>query len=343
MYPSEELGSPSLALSIEVPRSPSLPGNGTPLWDNMSLPSSPSPKVPVPDFNMDLDRWAKRGFSEDLTLPPRQIEKPFRFLDLPLEIRNIVYELTFNDLPTLSCDGFACHCHRRPCFASHPCQSYIQTMKHQYQLPSVASVNKCIRLEVITHYYETTVFDWYWDPLKVRCGSRPHRLSSAIKLLVHTLKFARANGVQIKSIIVRSPCNCHKPTESLKGIAASVRFFASLQKSLTSRVHPAVREFKFADESSLARRIFDFAGSLVSPELEDDELQESTLRQFLWDDVEGRPVIGFIEELEDEIEAQDRWFAEQARRQKKVTERAQNKAKGPERWGGVLRSRPGQD
>ncbi|KAG9960250.1 hypothetical protein KCU61_g6739, partial [Aureobasidium melanogenum] len=208
MYPFEELGSPSLALSIEVPRSPSLPGSGTPLWDNMSLPSSPSPKVPVPDSHMDLDRWAKRGFSEDLTLPPRQIEKPFRFLDLPLEIRNIVYELTFNDLPTLSCDGFA-----------------------------------------------------------------------------------------------------------------------------------SVREFKFADESSLARRIFDFAGSLVSPELEDDELQESTLRQSLWDDVEGRPVIGFIEELEDEIEAQDRWFAEQARRQKKVTERAQNKAKGPERWGGVLRSR----
>ncbi|KAK6008494.1 hypothetical protein QM012_000397 [Aureobasidium pullulans] len=268
MCPSVKFGSSSPALDVQVPRSPSLPGSGTPLWDNMSLPSSPSPKAHVPDSNMDLDRYAKRGFSEDLALPPRQIEKPFRFLDLSAEIRNMVYEFTFDR----------------------------------------AFVSPC--------------YGW----------------NSAIKVLADFLEFAEINGAQIKSITVRRVCSCHRPTQSFTRLVSSARFLAPLRKSLdlTGKVHPAVREFKFADETSLAHRIFDFAGSLESSELKIKKVFDSKLRVFLHADPEGSGMMRVIEmnELLDK---------QKARRQKKEDTRRQNQATGLERWGSVLRSRSTSD
>ncbi|KAG9519928.1 hypothetical protein KCV07_g4524, partial [Aureobasidium melanogenum] len=303
MYPSEELGSPSLALSIEVPRSPSLPRGGTPLWDSMSLPSSPSPKVPVPDSNMDLDRWAERGFSEDLALPPRQIVKPLRFLDLPVEVRIMIYKLTFTKNVSNAVKLGAMH-----------------ILRHKG-----ASVN-----------FPWLHFDWYWDPLSVSCGGG-NRLKESLKFLAYILELAATNAVHIRSITVRSPRTCNRPEDNLENTVESVRFLAPLRKSLEQigRVHLAVREFKFEDENSLARRVFDFAGSLSSFDLKSKKTIDQKLRLFLHKDRVGAGMIKLIMEMEEEA----RFWAREARWEKQKKARVENKAKGAERWNTVLRNR----
>lgn len=335
MYPSEELGSPSLAANVQVSRSPSLPGNATPLWDNMSLPSSPSPKVPVPDANMDLERWAKRGFSEDLALPPRQIEKPFRFLDLPAEIRNMIYKMLYYKKVTVRpCDR---DFHR--CSWNCTCHKYLRTMKRQWRLPPIASVNRCTRQEAMSLYCAITDFDWYWDPSSMESDDLP--LAESLKFLQEVFDFAASHNLEIKSIVVQSPGECHVGTTNLKYIDESVRFLAPLRKSLnqTGRVHPSLREFKLTRATALARRLFKFAGSLEQHELEDDVELRSELRYFLYHDPNGFELISFVDELEEDYQN----FMRYLRRKKSKEDRAANKARGPERWNGVLRSRPRED
>ncbi|KAG9636831.1 hypothetical protein KCU98_g4313, partial [Aureobasidium melanogenum] len=338
MWPSEELGSPSLALDIEVSRSPSQLGNGTPLWDNMSLPSSPSLRARVPESTMNLNRYAKRGFSEDLALPPRQIEKPFRFLDLPAEIRNMIYELTFDRLSAMPCHCWDCFCCRGDfCTWDHTCEMSLHVTRRQFRLPPIAFVKKCIRKEVMSLYYATTDFFLHWDPSKVRCYIG-HSLEGAIKLLTNVLDFAAVYELQIKSFTVLSPCCCHLPTQSLVEITAPVQSLVPLRRSLeqTGRVHPALREFKFADESSLARRIFDFAGNLDWLKHKSTYILASQVREFLRSDLEGLLVLHGIERKEWD----DR---QQANIRRKEAMRRQNLAKGLERWNGVLRSRVAKD
>lgn len=332
MYPSEELGSPSLGLNIEVPRSHSKPGNGTPLWDNMSLPSSLSPKAPIPEATMDLDRWAKRGFSEDLSLPPRQIEKPFRFMDLPAEIRNMIYKFLYYDKPSVRpCDqdyhwcSWNCTCHR-----------YLRTMKRQWRLPPIASVNRGTRREAMSLYCAITDFDWYWDPSSI--DSDDFTLAESLKFLQEVFDFAASHNLEIKSIVVKSPHECHVGRTNLKYIDEAVRFLAPLRKSLnrTGRVHPLLREFKLTRATALVRRLFKFAGSLEQHKLEDDVELRSELRYFLYHDPHGFKLISSIDELEETY----RDFMRYLRRKKSKEDRAANKARGPERWNGVLRSRP---
>ncbi|KAH0354094.1 hypothetical protein KCU81_g1209, partial [Aureobasidium melanogenum] len=331
MQPTEELGPPSPAVSIEVPRSPSLPGDGTPLWDNMSLPSGPSPKVSVPDSNMDLERWAKRGFSEDLALPPRQIEKPFRFLDLPAEIRNMIYELLYYKKPRVrSCDTVYHYCHW-----DCTCHNYLSTMKRQWRFPPIASVNRRTRQESVSLYCAITDFDWYWDPSMIESNHLP--LAELLKFLQTVFDFAARHSLEIKSIVVRSPYECHPGTFALDFIEEAVRFLAPLRKSLdqTGRVHPSLREFKLTRASPLARRLFKFAGSLQQHELEDREEMRFELRYFLYDDPDGSELITHIDKIEEDHKWVENWL-----RNKKIREdRAANKKKGPERWNGVLRSR----
>ncbi|KAI4718470.1 hypothetical protein E4T48_05345 [Aureobasidium sp. EXF-10727] len=313
---STELGSPSLALNVEVPRSSPLPGSGTPLWDSMSLPSSPSLRARVPDSTMDLNRWSKRGFSEDLALPPRQIEKPFRFLDLPAEIRNMVYELNITRPRSSPCRDWDCNC-RWNCYRyrNDGCYVYMRLMRRQCWLPSIASVNKCVRVEFMSLYYATTDFIWYWDPLKVLCEAGDFPLGQSVKFFARFLDLATTNGLQIRSITVCSPLECQCPT-----------------------VHPAVREFKFEDESLFARRLFDFSGSLRQSVLRHHKSLSRALRIFLNADPKGWDMLMFIKE----VEAQNWWSDILDRREKKEEMRVQNTAKGLERWTGVLRSRPAE-
>ncbi|KAG9582801.1 hypothetical protein KCU77_g11681, partial [Aureobasidium melanogenum] len=336
MHPSEELGSPSLALSIEVLRSSSLLNDEIISWDDMSLPSSPSPKVRVPDTNMDLNRYAKRGFSEDLALPPRQIEKPFRFLDLPAEIRNMIYELTFTRIPiTFGC-GLLCSCHYE---CTH--HAYKAVMKRQLRLPSIALVNKCIRQETMSLYFATTDFIWFWDPLRVFSKRGCLYLTYSIKVLADILDFATANGVQIKSITVCSPHKCHFPDYIFHDVAESVRFLAPLRRSLdlVGRVHPMLREFKFEDEDSFIRRLFDFSGSFEPLVLESYLALKWRLRLFLRAD----PVrVELLDKVED-YEADSWCWETEIRREKKEGTRVRNKIKGLKRWTGVLRSRSSKD
>ncbi|KAG9675941.1 hypothetical protein KCU99_g9051, partial [Aureobasidium melanogenum] len=318
MYPSEELGSPSLALSIEVPRSPSLPGSGTPLWDSMSLPSSPSLRARVPDSN--------RG----------RAEPPFRFLDLPAEIRNMIYEFSFSSYPISWSTDLLCSCEYD--FAHH---AYLCVMKRQFQPPSIASVNKLIREEAMCLYYGTSNFRWYWDPLRVNSGGGRLFLPDSIEVLAHVLNFAAINGVLIKSITVCSPHDCHWPDYVWKDLTMSVRFLAQLQRSvdLIGRAHPMLRELKFEDENAFTRRLFNFSGILEPSILRHHQSLVRKLRLFLRDDPEGVEMLDIIEE----IESENWWCEMELRREKKELMRIQNKAKGLERWTGVLRSRPSKD
>ncbi|KAG9556320.1 hypothetical protein KCU71_g13292, partial [Aureobasidium melanogenum] len=341
MYPSEELGSPSLALSIEVPRSPSLPRGGTPPWDNMSLPSSPSLRARVPESTMNLNRYAKRGFSEDLALPPRQIEKPFRFLDLPAEIRNMIYELTITRRRVMPCNDWDCHCkwdcHR---YSDYGCHLFMQAMKHQCRLSPLASVSRCLRAEFMSLYYATTDFAWYWDPLKTGCEISELPLADSISFLQHLLDFATINGVHIKSITLCSPHDYYRWGYDLEDIADSLRFLAPLRKALAQngRVHPMLREFKFENEASFPRRLFDFSGSLGSLALKNKKSMDQELRLFLHGDPDAKDMIRYIESWEEE----ERYYARESRWRKKMQTRNENKVKGDERWGGVLRSRPAE-
>ncbi|KAI4725648.1 hypothetical protein E4T49_06613 [Aureobasidium sp. EXF-10728] len=341
MRASTELGSPSLALNVEVPRSSSLPGSGTPLWDSMSLPSSPSLRARVPDFTMDLNRWSKRGFSEDLALPPRQIEKPFRFLDLPAEIRNMVYEMTITRPRSSPCRYWECNC-RWNCYRyrNDGCYVYMRLMRRQCWLPPIASVNKCLRVEYMSLYYATTDFTWYWIPMKVLCEAGDFPLGQSVKFLARFLDLATTNGLQIRSITVCSPFECQCPTYDFKEVADSVRLLAPLRRSLskTGRVHPGIREFKFEDESLFARRLFDFSGSLRQSVLRHHKSLSRDLRIFLNADPKGWDMLMFIKE----VEAQNWWSDILDRRVKKEEMRVQNTAKGLERWTGVLRSRPAE-
>ncbi|KAG9689636.1 hypothetical protein KCU95_g16968, partial [Aureobasidium melanogenum] len=318
MGPSEEIGSPSLALRIEVPRSPSLPGNGTPLWDSMSLPSSPSLRARVPDSSR------------------ARVEPLFRFLDLPAEIRNMIYEFSFSSYPISWSADSLCACEYD--FAHH---AYLGVMKRQFKPPSITSVNKLIREEAMCLYYGTTNFRWYWDPLRVNSEGGRLFLPDSIGVLARLLDFAAINGVLIKSITVCSPHDCHWPDYVWKDFTMSVRFLAPLRRSIDriGRAHPMLRELKFEDEDSFTRRLFDLSGTLKPSVLKHHHSLKRQLRLFLRDDPDGADMLGAIED----VESENWWYALEARWERKEQRRIQNKAKGLERWTGVLRSRPSKE
>jgi len=112
---------------------------------------------------------------------------------------------------------------------------------------------------------------------------------------------------------------------------------APLQQSLgkTGKAHPNLREIAFSEDNSLACRIFDFAGSLKSYELINEEQLDLVMRDFLHQDPEGAGMICAIEDTERWVDGFERYL----RREKKKEQREANKAKGPERWNSVLRGR----
>ncbi|TIA18620.1 hypothetical protein D6C81_05031 [Aureobasidium pullulans] len=333
--PSTELGTPSLTI-VQVSRSPSLP-SGSPFWDQMDLispPSSPSPSR-VPESTMDLDRYVQRGFSEDLALPPRQIEKPFRFLDLPAEIRHMIYRLTFREPRAVRLKPFECNCIR--CSCGHRYRRDLRKMIRQWSPPRLALVSKRLWQETVSLYYAVTDFKWYWDPLSVFVRSEKSSLVESIGFLQRALDFASKHDIQIKGITVCSPDHCTGYDQFVENLVHSVQVLAPLQQSLekTGKAHPNLREIAFSEDNSLACRIFDFAGSLKSYELINEEQLDLVMRDFLHQDPEGAGMICAIEDTERWVDGFERYL----RREKKKEQREANKAKGPERWNSVLRGR----
>ncbi|KAI5204933.1 hypothetical protein AUEXF2481DRAFT_29425 [Aureobasidium subglaciale EXF-2481] len=340
MRPSSELGSPmptrgssqiiKILQSSPVPDTP-LPDSGSPLWDSMSLPSSPSPKR-KPEPSANLDRWSSRGFSEDVGLPPRQIEKPFRFLDLPPELRNMIYGYAFSKC-TPRCDDWECSCCWRPPPSGCSCES----SPNQFSLPPIVFVNKHIRLESLSLYYSTNDFRWFWDPLKMYCEYGYSHAARSVQVFEVVLNFLSTNAIQLRSCTICSPQHHHGPTRNMESIIDSVRFLAPLWKNVTQigKAHPMIREFKFADKSTLAYRIFAFAGSLETSELESEKLLDARLRVFLKGDEDAANLVASIEYSEYET----KWYEQRGRRRKKSFQREENRSKGEERWTGVLRSR----
>ncbi|THW83700.1 hypothetical protein D6D18_08040 [Aureobasidium pullulans] len=312
-------------------QSPSLPPS-SPFWDQM-LPSSPSPK-PHSDVSMNLDRFVERGFSEDLALPPRQIEKPFRLLNLPAEIRNMIYQLVFDGNRTELLGEGDCHC---GWCDDDVCHGYMRLMKSQWHPPQLGFVSKRLRQETMSLYYAVTDFYWYWDPLRVFCECGHHSLQRSIGFMSDALEFVTSHHLQIRSITLRGPNPCYEPSYRLADIVDSVRLLARLWRlsDQTGKAHLTLREIKFAKKDSMTRRLFDLAASLEPFELEDDKLLNLEIRLFLQHDDEGFELISIIEDLEENEIRYQRLLAKNYR--KKL--RDENKAKGPERWSGVLRNR----
>ncbi|THW75556.1 hypothetical protein D6D19_03937 [Aureobasidium pullulans] len=315
--------------------SPSLPPS-SPFWDQM-LPSSPSPK-PHPDVSMNLDRFVERGFSEDLALPPRQIEKPFRFLYLPAEIRNMIYQLVFDENRTELLGEGGCHC---GWCDDDVCHGYIRLMKSQWRPPQLGFVSKRLRQETMSLYYAVTDFYWYWDPLRVFCECGRHSLLGSIGFLSDALDFITSHHLQIRSITLRGPNPCYRPSYSLAAIVNFVHLLATLWRlaDQTGKGHVTLREIKFAKTDSMTRRLSDLAVSLEPWELDDDRHLTLEVRLFLHHDHEGFKIISVIEDMEDD---EVYFYRELAKKDRKRL-RDENKAKGPERWGGVLRNRQDEE
>lgn len=286
---------------------------------------------------MDLDRYVQRGFSEDLALPPRQIEKPFRFLDLPAEIRNMIYQLVFDDDRTELlgegncqcgwCDGDVCH-------------GYMHFMKSQWHPPQLGFVSKRLRQETMSLYYAVTDFYWYWDPFRVFCGCGRHSTLGSSGFMSNALDFITSHQLQIRSITLLGPSpyyRCYEPSHCLREIVDFVRLLSRLWRlaDQTGKGYLTLREIKFAKKDSMTRRLSDLAVSLEQFELEDDKHLNLEIRLFLHHDDEGFELISTIEDVEEDEIRYQRLIAKNYRKRL----RDENKAKGPERWSGVLRNR----
>ncbi|KAI5271251.1 hypothetical protein E4T47_05364 [Aureobasidium subglaciale] len=305
---------------------------GSAFWDHLWMPSSPSPQ-PKQQPIMNLDRFSARGFSEDVGLPPRQIEKPFRFLHLPPEIRNMIYRSLYRKKRKVKrCNYNQDHDCYWDCF----CHAYLRTMKRQWRIPQIAQVSKQTRQEVVSLYCAITSFDWYWDPERLQ--SENFSLASAFQFLGQAFDFAVKYSCQIKNFTVNSVDPYFGSTFCIEDIVESVQFLAPLRKSQNEigRVHPALCEFRFKDEATLARRLFDFSGTLASFELGNEHVLISRVRSFLVGDPVGEELISDI----DKAEESRRLFGLYLKKMERQVKREANKSKGPERWGGVLRSRP---
>ncbi|THY16868.1 hypothetical protein D6D02_03415 [Aureobasidium pullulans] len=333
--PSTELGTPSLS-TVQVSRSPSLP-SGSPFWDQMDLispPSSPSPSR-VPESTMDLDRYVQRGFSEDLALPPRQIEKPFRFMDLPAELRIMIYEYGMDKRNSY----VPWECPKPPCFLHYHtwCEKKKHRLAQQWLGPPLVMVNKQLRHEILPIYYATNDFNWYWDPEHIWSEGGEFDLDSGARFLKGALNFLQKNNLQMKSITACGSRFYYPNLWSLKGLLVSVRILAPLRRSLiqTGKAHPALGRIDFDYGSEVGYQIFRFAGTLGSKALGNNFLLESELRSFLHRNKATRKFVREIERCEDE----QRWEENGIRADRKEERLLENTVKGGERWNGVLRSR----
>ncbi|TIA85421.1 hypothetical protein D6C76_00986 [Aureobasidium pullulans] len=339
--PSTELGTPSLTI-VQVSRSPSLP-SGSPFWDQMDLispPSSPSPSR-VPKSTMDLDRYVQRGFSEDLALPPRQIEKPFRFLDLPAELRIMVFGFAFEQTHWSSFDCPPWSYNGDYNVNLYPTAAYLSRTKWQWRPPPLSEVNKQLRQETLSMYYGMHDFVWYWDVENVVRYVYDSKPKEFIQCLENRLNFLESHGIRMKSITFLDPKTEEWGAWSIMPLIEAVRTFAPLQRSLslTGKAHRVLDGINFVQSSLLTRRVFDFAGSLSPEILEDEELIDRELRRFLGDDRKGRRILRNIVNWE----WRDRRGRQERRRMNKERKQKRNAIEGEERWGGVLRGRPARD
>jgi len=186
-------------------------------------------------------------------------------------------------------------------------------------------------------YYAVTDFYWYWDPLRVFCECGRHSLLGSIGFLSDALDFITSHHLQIRSITLLGPNPCYRPSYSLAAIVNFVHLLATLWRlaDQTGKGHVTLREIKFAKTDSMTCRLSDLAVSLEPWELDDYRHLTLEVRLFLHHDHEGFKIISVIEDMEENEVYFYRELAKKARKRL----RDENKAKGPERWGGVLRNR----
>ncbi|THX85850.1 hypothetical protein D6D04_01685 [Aureobasidium pullulans] len=205
----------------------------------------------------DNMRSSSKLYSTAIAPPLSQSEQPFRFLDLPPEIRNMIYQFSFK-VPRVVEDSHNWKC---KCFFTAECNDYRKAMQLQWSSPLFAAVNKSIRQEVISLYYVTKDLNWHWNPMSVLCEPDEYPLTRSL----------------------RSKTSWDNPTDTMVDITNSVRFLAPFSRNLkeTGRAHSALHKIHFADESSLAYRLFDHAGSIAPSVLNDETELDKTMRAWL--------------------------------------------------------------
>ncbi|KAI5203876.1 hypothetical protein E4T39_03939 [Aureobasidium subglaciale] len=341
MRPSSELGSPVSSRIIQVlqsspvPDTP-LPDNDSLFWDSMSLPSSPSPKRKS-EPTANLDRWSSRGFSEDVGLPPRQIEKLFKSLDLPPEIRNMIY------VEALGCFSHYWYFDHQ---CSDDCYCLVISPRMwwilQWRPPPLAMASKQLRQESMPLYYAHNDFVVRWDPESPCDQFGNNTLKASVTILKNGLDFLETHNLWLRSItICDNDYSGYWGPWSIKELLPSVRMLAPLRRAVnsTGRPHPALGCIKSDGMSTVGKRIFELAGKLRPEVLGSTRRLEERVRRYLHRRVDTRPFLYAIEEREEENRGQGLC----ARAGRKEDRRLQNIVKGEERWSGVLRSRPAKE
>jgi hypothetical protein len=322
--PSSELGSPSLSLTVPLDDttlnttlSPSLQYDDD--SDDMSIPSSP----------LSMERLTKRRLSKQPALLSRQKERPFRFLDLPPEIRNMIYFKTFFNHEVAafvrSCDYWT------------EDFNVLPYMEMSWRPPVLATVNKLLRKEALSLYYSTTELIWYWDPLRARNDYDGFNLYNSVALLGKLLQFVARHDIRIKGILVCSPDFQSWPALGVVEILDSVRLLGPIRRALDGDGrHALLGQISFR-YNRVAQTIFELAGSLDASmlQLRNKKLLDSKVRSFLRT---NHHTTGMLRVIED-MEAQDYYDQLGARRERKEERRQENIKKGGERWDGVLRGR----
>lgn len=285
---------------------------------------------------MDPEPLIKHEFeSDDVILPPHQVETAFRFLDLPAEIRNMIYDFAcqVQELESGWIGGFC-----RECGECHNDHEYLSHMKQQWYPPPLASVSKQLRQEVMPIFYARNTFDWFWDPEREIGDYGEMCLQDSIFFLKKALKFLTANNLWMKCVRVRRPDNCLGPLFLFPPLLDSVCLLAPLlrSQSRTRNAHPALGKICLPKGLSFTRRIFNFVGSLSRKVLKDEDRVDEKLRTFLREDTaDGAWFLRQVEEFEDEMH----WMDQHHRQVQKHKRFLENTVKGAERWNGVLRNR----
>ncbi|TIA36164.1 hypothetical protein D6C78_05623 [Aureobasidium pullulans] len=236
--------------------------------------------VPSSQQYCDNMRSSSKLYSTTIAPPLSQSEQPFRFLDLPPEIRNMIYQFSFK-VPRVVEDSHNWKC---KCFFTAECNDYRKAMQLQWSSPLFAAVNKSIRQEVISLYYATKDLNWHWNPMSVLCEPDEYPLTRSLRYLDYALDFVASQNTQVKSITIESSkTSWDNPTDTMVDITNSVRFLAPFSRNLkeTGRAHSALHKIHFADESSLAYRLFDHAGSIAPSVLNDETELDKTMRAWL--------------------------------------------------------------